>query len=434
MMHQRTVTPTALMAIVSRATLASALAVLVATPVVAQGRSGLYGTAVDEQGKPVADLELVVRPEGEGREQTIKADRRGRFSARFLASGSYVIDVQDTDRYFIKSAQVDVRDPSGMKLMEYEVAAHPDEGLGAFPIQGGNATTLDLVIAPAGYRDALCRDLAGGALRGELEELVRLFAADQIEEVVAVGTRLMETGSELSDLQHILGLAYARLGRWDESEPLLRRATELAPEQPDLKVSLGTMLLEKARAQEDRQEDARAAYAEAEDWLARAAAEMDPPPVPLLINHSIALEGLGREAEAVTVLERAAREDPDNVMVRFRLAALLRAAGQPERAMEVIAELPDDPRAADSLYNVAVTYYNSQDYDSALVALKRAEEANPNHALAHRLLGRVYYLKEEYAKAIPHLRRFVELEPDHPEAEMERDLVRYLEQEVGGRS
>ena len=51
----------------------------------------------------------------------MKTDKRGRFANRFLTSGQYVLDVKDKDKYFIKSANVQVKDAGGV-LVELDHA------------------------------------------------------------------------------------------------------------------------------------------------------------------------------------------------------------------------------------------------------------------------------------------------------------------------
>lgn len=417
-----------------RGGLTAVLLVLLALPSYGQvGRSGLVGTAVDENGKPMAGLEIIFQPAGEtaGRTQTIKTDGRGRFANRFLTTGQYVLDVKDGERFYIQSANVDVKDAGGVLLNQYEIINHPKTGLTPLPVRGGQITEVRLLITAAAVRDRLIRQIEGGAVSNEVSQMVTLLNAGQVEEAAALGQKLMDaTTTEIPELIHLVGVTYARLHRNAEAEPLLRRAVELEPDQAEFTASLGTMLLEVARQKHRAEQDATKEYAEAEVWLGKAVAAMQPPPVALLTNHSIALEGAGRTDAALEIMDRIARQDPNNIVVRLRMAALLRKNGQAERALEVLNTLPGggDPRAVDSLFNVALDFYNAEDYESSLAALLRAQELQADHAMVQRLLGRVYYVAADYPKAVAHLRRFLALQPDHPEAKMDRELVTYLEQ------
>jgi Flp pilus assembly protein TadD len=423
------------MSALRRTSLVFALLAMSLTAAAQVGRSGLVGTAVDEAGQPVADAELTLAPAGEtaGRVQVLKTDKKGRFANRFLTSGQYALGVKDETKYFIKSANVQIKDAGGVLLQQYDMVNHPKTGMAALPISGGQITELRLVVTSAAVREKLIRQVEGGAVSGEVSQVVNLLNEGKVEEALALGQQAMQkTSTELPELTYLVGTAYARLGKYAEAEPLLRRAAELAPDQVEIAASLGTMLLEMARQKERAQQDAKSAFADAETWLAKAVAGTQPPPSALLTNHSIALEGAGRTADALQVLERLSAAEPNNVAVRLRMAALLRKSGQAEKAVQVLNTLPGggDPRAANSLYNVALDFYNAEDYESALAALKRAEELNADHALVQRLLGRVYYVAGDYANSVKHLKRFLELDPKHAEADEDRELVKYLERSV----
>ena len=409
------------------------VAMLLTLPSFAQvGRSGLEIKAVDEEGNPVPNLGLLLVGQGEtaSAEMEIETNRRGQFKNRFLSSGMYFIKVQNPDEHYIKEAEVDINDPRGILLKEYSITVHPVRGMDPIPIQGGQITDVTLVVTDAAVRRQLVQQLEQGAVADEVAQLVQLYNENQLEAALQLGNQIMEqTTSELPDVLHLMGMTHTRLDQHDEAEPLLRRAIEIAPEDPQFKASLGTMLLDKARAVAQREEDARAEFTEAEEWLSLAVSEMDSVPVPLLVNQSIALEGSGKPQAAIEVMERIADMEPDNLTVRFRMAALLRNLGQPDRALEILDTLPevDDPRAVDTLFNIGLTFYNEESYESAIAALTRAVKFAPDHALVHRLLGRTYYSMGQNEKALEHLQRFLELEPDHPEAPMEQEMVDYLE-------
>ena len=423
------------MSILRRAFLVSLLVALSLTAAAQVGRSGLVGVAVDEAGQPVADLEITLAPAGEtaSRAQVVKTDKRGRFQNRFLTSGQYALDVKDPARYFIKSANVQVKDAGGVLLKEYDMVNHPKAPMAAIPVQGAQVTELKLVIAPAAYRAQLIRQIEGGAVSTEVSQMVELLNAGKLEEAQSLGQQLLQkTTTEIPELIHLVGVASSRLGKYAEAEPLLKRAAELAPDQIDITASLGTMYLEMARKKDRAKEDAKSAFIEAEKWLAKAVGGTNPPGTALLTNYSIALEGAGRTEEALQMMDRISKADPNNAAVRLRMASLLRKSGQADKAMQILNTLPGggDPRAVDSLYNIALDFYNAEDYESSLAALKRAEEIKADHALVQRLLGRVYFVAGDHGNAVRHLKKFLELDPNHAEANEDRELVKYLERSV----
>lgn len=397
----------------------------------ARGRSGVQVYAVDEEGNALPGIELAVKPVGEttGSVQTVKTDRRGRFSTRFLPSGQYIIDIANPDEHFVKEAKVEVNDAGGVLLKEYDITVHPVQGMTPIPVMGGQMTEMTLVVTNASYRNRLLSQVEAGAIKDEVNDLLRLYNEGNLEDALALGEQVMaEMTTDIPQVLHLVGMVHVRLNQFDQAEPLLRRAIEKAPDLPEYKASLGTMFLEMARQKHAREENAQAEFVEAEEWLSLAVSEMKPAPVQLLVNQSIALEGSGKSEAAIEVMERILSEDQSNMAVRFRMAALLRASGQPERALEILDKLPGggDPRAAESLYNIGLTFFNDEDYPSAVAALTRAAEIDPDHAIIQRLLGRTYYAMGEPKKALPHLERFIQLDPDHPEAAMEKEMVDYL--------
>lgn len=411
--------------------LVAGLTALFALPVSARNLTAVQIEAVNEQGQPMPDLELVLKPVGEttGTPRVAKTDRRGSFKAR-IPAGDYVIDVKDPEKHFIKEAEVDIKDNTGLLLREYEVTVHPVQGMSPIPMKGAQITNMKLVVTGAAYRNRLLRDVEVGAVKSEFDQLQGLYQAGEYQQALTLGNQIMESmTTQVPEILYLVGMTHTQLDQFEEAEALLRQAVELAPDDPELKAGLGTMLLQVAHNKLAREENARPEYAEAEKWLGLAVSGMDPVPVQLLINQAIALEGAGEAEAAIEVMERVISEDPDNLTVRFRMAALLRASGQPERAMEILDSLPGgaDPRAADTLYNIGLSFYNEEDFPSAVAALRRAEEIDPDNSIVQRLLGRTYYAMGEPAKALPHLRRFIELDPDHPEVDLEREMVQYLE-------
>lgn len=423
------------MSVLRRASLVFALVALSLAASAQLGRSGVIGTAVDEAGQPLAGVEITLAPASQtaGRLQVMKTDARGRFANRVLTSGQYVLDVQDKDKYFIKSTSVQVKDAGGVQLTQYDMVNHPKTGMAPIPVQGGQITELQLVVAGGALRQQLIRQLEGGAVSTEVSQLVALLNEGKTEEALSLGRLIMRrTSTELPEVMHLMGVTYSRLGNYAEAEPLLRRAAELAPDQSEIAASFGTMYLEMARKKARAQEDAKSAFADAEQWLGKAVQAMSPPPAALLTNYSIALEGAGRTEDALEMMERISKADPGNAAIRLRMAALLRKSGQADKALQVLNTLPggSDPRAVDSLYNIALDFYNAEDYESSLAALKRAEELKADHPLVQRLLGRLYYIAGDFASSVRHLKKFLELDPKHAEADQDRELVAYMEKSL----
>jgi tetratricopeptide (TPR) repeat protein len=309
------------MSVLRRASFVFALVAMSLTAAAQIGRSGIIGAAVDEAGQPAGDVEITLAPavETAGKAQVLKTDKKGRFANRFLTSGQYVLDVKDPAKHFIKSANVQVKDAGGVLLKQYDMVNHPKTGMAPIPVQGGQITELKLVIAGGALRQQLLRQVEGGAVSNEVSQLVALLNQGKTDEALALGQEVMKkTTTELPEVMYLMGVTYSRIGKYAEAEPLLRRAAELSPEQAEIAASLGTMLLEMARKKERAKEDAKSAFAEAETWLGKAVSATQPPQTALLNNYTIALEGSGKTAEALQMMERVSKAEPNNVASWWR--------------------------------------------------------------------------------------------------------------------
>ena len=95
--------------------------------------------------------------------------------------------------------------------------------------------------------------------------------------------------------------------------------------------------------------------------------------------------------------------------------------------MALLEELPaGDPSLAGTLFNVAVSFYNEGQLETAVLAVGKAIDVDPELAAGYRLLGRAKMSLGDNPAAIQALEKFLELAPDDQSAETERKLVEAL--------
>ena len=155
-----------------------------------------------------------------------------------------------------------------------------------------------------------------GATRAALGHALLLLK--QHAGAVAELERAVELGERAPAVDLLLGSAYWEAGRVEASETVYRRALARAPEDGALLQSLGGLLLWQGR------------YAEAAELLGRAVARGAGPPVRLDLAR--ALEGAGRETDAMAAYEQVLRQAPDLYPARYSLARLLARTGRTEEA------------------------------------------------------------------------------------------------------
>ena len=77
-------------------------------------------------------------------------------------------------------------------------------------------------------------------------------------------------------------------------------------------------------------------------------------------------------------------------------------------------------------YEVALAYFDKDDFESAITNLDRAIESNPEYADAFYKRGHAYTNKDDYDKALADFNRAIELKPDHANAYYRRGKVHYF--------
>lgn len=114
---------------------------------------------------------------------------------------------------------------------------------------------------------------------------------------------------------------------------------------------------------------------------------------------------------AVTMLQGALKEAPQNTELLFKLGVVLDAAGQRRKSIETMKTIIRlDPEHASALNYLGYTYAEMGIHlDQALKLVQRALEIRPEDGYIMDSLGWVYFRKQAYDKAIFYLEKAVEL-------------------------
>lgn len=114
---------------------------------------------------------------------------------------------------------------------------------------------------------------------------------------------------------------------------------------------------------------------------------------------------------AVTMLQRALKEAPQNTALLFKLGAVLDTAGERRQSIETMKTIIRlDPKHASALNYLGYTYAEMGIHlDQALELVQRALEIRPEDGYITDSLGWVYFKKQAYDKAVFYLEKAVEL-------------------------
>lgn len=237
----------------------------------------------------------------------------------------------------------------------------------------------------------------------------------------------------------------AAAGALPQAAATLKRVLDLAPEQNGLRVTRGAMLFELRRYEEAkaeleaaiaRQEDATLAHyylaavyqglsrLDLAEAAARRAIDLSPPPVRAPLGNaepdpSVAARYLLAELRfargEIDDLEAILREvlalEPDHASARYLLARCLLGLGRAEEGEEELRRF-DRVKRAESHLTQGIALSSLGRSEAAVVELRLAIEAHPEHARALFLLGRELLRAGRKAEAVPLLDRARTIRPD----------------------
>lgn len=217
-----------------------------------------------------------------------------------------------------------------------------------------------------------------------------------------------------ADAHFGLGLMEARQGRGEAAAASLKKAAELAPEDPLPSYHLARLyLVEKKYDQALQALDGalRAAPSYAPAWLARGDV----------------LASKGEDGKALKEYEAASKLDPDDPVARVRLGMVYKRVGQVKEADAAYqAAIALDPQQAVAYNNLANLWVENtallsgeggaqQGLDQALAWAQKAVELAPNFHFFKDTLGWVHRARGEQDRALGLLEEAAAVQPQHAE-------------------
>ena len=164
---------------------------------------------------------------------------------------------------------------------------------------------------------------SGGKAKGEVGLATRAFAAlsaNNVSEAVSLAERAVEQTPDNAGLRALLGNAYFAAGRFASAESAYRDALALNTSQPQIVLKLALVQIGQGK------------HAEAINFLDASRYQLDP------ADFGLAMALAGRPADAIPVLEAAARIPNADARVRQNLALAYAFAGDWERARLIASQ------------------------------------------------------------------------------------------------
>ena len=189
-----------------------------------------------------------------------------------------------------------------------------------------------------------------------------------------------------------LGLLEARQEHYSDAVSLYRKALQLKPGMPGLRLNLGLALFKAG--------DLKGAIPEFATLLKNS-----PPNSAEAMRYTILLGmahyGLGQFAQAAPYLKTAAAADPQNLPIRLALAHSLLWSKQYSKVLDVYHEiLTLDPDSAEAYMLAGEALDEMKDSSGAIEMFRKAAKAKPNEPNVHFGLGYLFWTQKQYPDAI----------------------------------
>jgi tetratricopeptide (TPR) repeat protein len=205
-----------------------------------------------------------------------------------------------------------------------------------------------------------------------------------------------------------LGLLEARQEHYNEAIPLYRKALQLKPGMPGLRLNMALALFKAG--------DLKAAIPQF-NLLLKAAPPNSPDALRYTILLGMAHYGIGQFAEAAPYLKTAADADPRNIPIRLALAHSLLWSKQYSKVLDVYKEiLTLDPDSAEADMLAGEALDEMKDTPGAIQMFRKAVAAKPNEPNAHFGLGYLLWSQKEYPEAIKEFQAELANDPSHAQS------------------
>ena len=262
---------------------------------------------------------------------------------------------------------------------------------------------------------------------------------------ITLFSRTIEVTGNNAAIQNSLGVAYGRLGRYDEEIRAYQQAIRIWPGYAEAYSNLGAAYVDIGRHQEaieaceqaiklkpdsaeaynklgivygrlGRQEEAIEAY--------RQAIKLKPDYAKAHFNLGIAYRHLGRNDQAIEAYQQAIALKPDYAEAYNNLGAAYLQLGRPKEAIEVYGKaIRSRPNYAWAHYNLGIACAVIGRHQEAIEAYQQAIRIQPGNAEAHNKLAEAYCALGRHQEAIEAYRQAIRIKPDYAKAHNDLGLA-----------
>ncbi len=245
-----------------------------------------------------------------------------------------------------------------------------------------------------------------------LEVSRRFLRLKQPEKALEIVERAAAEGNATGEIYARLGLIQAQLGKTDQAISANRQAILRSPDSLDGYQNLFLNYLRNKQPQEALKVlDGAAARRKADAEFLVGVAELY-----ASLGVGVPSQKEATKAKALALLKRADQLNPDNPVLRLKLADTFNLLGDSGRAaqlyLELLKRLPDAAGVRERVRaNLADIYLRDSDHKLAAEQLEAIVRDDPTNPQAYYLLGRFALEANQPAEAVEHFRKMIVLSP-----------------------
>lgn len=313
-----------------------------------------------------------------------------------------------------------------------------------------------------------------------IAEGAKAIEAGRYDEAVKTLQKAVEKSPDDIAAQFHLGLACSLAGQDSAAIAAFRKTLTLKPDLYEAQINLGNLYvrardyaaaepwLKLAVTQKPKAERANYLYAQALAGQKKAAdaepvfrtlVELNPKSLDAWIGLGRSLVAQQRSAEAAQVFRQALALEPGNRDLVLETAALAEASGNRKEAIELYAQVPEEPAVRERLgnllleenrpaeavphlefaeqksptpanrYALAIAYVRANKRDAALPLVEKVLQSDPSNAQMRMFYGRLLRDERKYAVAAAQFRAVAGANPNDAEAWTELSSALVLDEQ-----
>lgn len=373
-----------------------------------------------DAGNPIKDAVISIVYTRGGQPRTFTTNKKGKIFSPFIDVGEYDLTVEKAGLY-VSQFTLKVRNRNAEIEMDETRNLGPNDTIPTIRFQADRVLYLRLILSKAIVMQTPQEDefesvSAPRKLMNLLEEVKGLYQTQKYDEALKVINDKIDKFENESSIYYLKGIVLYKLENLNEAIIALQKSLELDPNQTDSNYYLGKIY-------EDKGNNALAiGYFENE-------LKVNPGNTAILAELSLLYKDQEKYDKAIRCLEKFIEINPNEINIHLELAELHQMAGNANKSKEILSKLEKDgvldPKV---IYNQGVAYWNSNDYNLALEAFKKAVLIDPTLTMAFKQMGYCYVKLNEPKEAIAQLKKYLKLEPEAEDNSELNDLINKLEQ------